>query len=213
MKAVSVASALLVAAVCAVTGAAAPPQSGKTKSVAQKLVEDMLSKHPEADEIGISAVSPHGCRTIASTDSGDIGEVCEKDDSEPMRTGKPYVEKEKNGFDISVPLHDSAGKLIGSVGIGFKPHAGQTEAVLVEQARKLRAGWRCKSPRKRSFSSPQNDFGVTESHRKPSPGMGADVISIGHSPHRQGEAPIPAWSFGPRGARSVLPRLRKGGEP
>jgi hypothetical protein len=97
----------------------------------------MLSKYLEADEIGISALSSHGCRTIASTDSGDIGEACEKDDSEPMRTGKPYVEKEKDGFDISVPLHDSAGKLIGTVGIGFKPHAGQSEAALVDQARKI----------------------------------------------------------------------------
>jgi hypothetical protein len=138
VKTVSVASALVLAAVSAVPRqSAARAQGWKTKIVAQDLVEDMLSKHPEADEIGISALSSHGCRTIASTDWGDIGEACEKDDSEPMHTGKPYVEKEKDGFDISVPLHDSGGKLIGTVGIGFKPHAGQTEAVLVEQARKI----------------------------------------------------------------------------
>jgi hypothetical protein len=140
-KTVSVTSTLLMAAVCAAPRqSAACPQSPKTEIVAQKLVEDMLSKHPEADEIGIAALSSHGCRTIASTDSGDIGESCEKDDSEPMRTGKPYVEKEKDGFDISVPLRDAGGKLIGTVGIGFKPHTGQTEAVLVDQARKIAAG-------------------------------------------------------------------------
>ena len=138
MKIISVASALLVAAVYAVPRhVGARPQNAKTKSVAQKLVEDMLSKHPEADEVGISALSSHGCRTIASTDAGDIGEACEKDDSEPMRTGKPYVEKEKDGFDISVPLHDSAGKIMGVVGVGFKPRDGQSEAVLVDQARKI----------------------------------------------------------------------------
>ena len=40
-----------------------------------------------------------------------------------MRTGNPYVEKEKDGVDISVPLHDSVGKIIGSVGVGFKRQA------------------------------------------------------------------------------------------
>jgi len=50
-----------------------------------------------------------------------------------MQTGKPFVEKEKDGFDVSLPLHDSTGKLIGVVGIGFKAAAGQTEASVTEQ--------------------------------------------------------------------------------
>jgi hypothetical protein len=119
------------------SNAAASQGTAKANMFAQQLVEATQATHPEADEIGISAVASHGCRTIASTDPGDIGEACEKDDSEPMRTGKPFVEKEKDGFDISVPLHDSNGKLVGSVGIGFKPRAGQTEAALVDLARKI----------------------------------------------------------------------------
>jgi len=64
-----------------------------------------------------------GATRSPTTDRGDIREVCERDDSEPMRTGNPYVEKEKDGLDISVPLHDSVGKIIGSVGVGFKRQA------------------------------------------------------------------------------------------
>jgi hypothetical protein len=100
---------LAIAALAAFGICSAPPsavgsqKNGKTKSFAQMLVEQTQAKHPEADEIGISVSSSHGCRTIASTDAGDIGEACEKEDSEPMRTGKPYVEKEKDGFDLSVP--------------------------------------------------------------------------------------------------------------
>src|SRR5258708_15949406 len=94
------------------------------KSFAQKLVEATRMKHAEADEIGISATTRHGCLGIASTDKGDIGEKCEKDDVEAMQTGKPFVEKEKDGFDVSLPLHDLTGKLIGVVGTGLMPGGG-----------------------------------------------------------------------------------------
>jgi hypothetical protein len=139
LRRVAATLALVIGAVSVPKLTTGRPQTSKPKIFAQKLVEETLTKHPEADEIGISAVSSHGCHTIASTDRGDIGEVCEKDDSEPMRTGNPYVEKEKQGFDISVPLRDSAGKIIGSVGVGFKRQAGQTETDLVAQAQKIAA--------------------------------------------------------------------------
>jgi hypothetical protein len=110
-------------------------QTGKT--FAQKLVETTQAKHPESDEIGISAVTSRGCVGIASTDKSDIGEKCEKEDSGVMRSGKPVVEKEKDGFDVTLPLHDSTGKMIGALGIGFKRAPGQTEASVTEQARKI----------------------------------------------------------------------------
>lgn len=104
---------------------------------AQKLVESTQAKHPEADEVGISTMTKRGCVGIASTDKSDIGEKCEKGDVEPMHTGKPFVEKEKDGFDVSLPLHDSTGKLIGTVGIELKPVAGQTEASATQLAQKI----------------------------------------------------------------------------
>lgn len=109
----------------------------KGKSLAQKLVEQTQAQHPEATEIGIVTVSARGCRTIASTDKGDIGEKCETDDSAPIKTGKPYVEKEKDGYDVSLPLHDTAGKAIGAVGIEFKLEAGQTAANMTEKAKQI----------------------------------------------------------------------------
>lgn len=107
------------------------------KSMAQKLVEDTHAQHPEATEIGIVTVSSRGCRTMASTDSKDIGEKCEADDSAPLKTGKPYVEKEKDGYDISLPLHDASGKAIGAAGIEFKLEAGQTAANMTEKAMQI----------------------------------------------------------------------------
>src|SRR5258706_5504855 len=70
------------------------------KSFAQKLVEATRLKHAEADEIGIAATTRHGCLGIASTDKGDLGEKCEKDDVEARQTGKPYVERKKDCFAV-----------------------------------------------------------------------------------------------------------------
>jgi hypothetical protein len=117
--------------------ASAQTKAHAGKTVAQKLVEATQAKHPESDEIGISAITSRGCVGIASTDKSDIGEKCEKENSGAMRSGKPVVEKEKDGFDVTLPLHDSTGKIIGALGIGFKPGPGQTEASVTEQAQKI----------------------------------------------------------------------------
>src|SRR5882757_4833089 len=128
--------------------ASAHTKAQRGKTVAQKLVETTQASHPESDEIGISAITSRGCVGIASTDKTDIGGKCEKEDSEPMRTGKPVVEKEKDGFDVSLPLHDSSGKIIGAVGIGFKTARGQTEVSVTEQAKKIAAEMEAQIPSK-----------------------------------------------------------------
>lgn len=109
-------------------------QASKGETFAQELVEQALANHPEADEVGIAVRSSRGCRTIASTDKSDLGEACEKDDVAPMQNGKPYVENEKDGYDVSVPLRTTDGKIIGSVGIGFKRAGGQTQAKVIADA-------------------------------------------------------------------------------
>ena len=45
-----------------------------------------------------------------------------------MKTGEPFVEQEPEGFDVTAPLHDATGKLIGALGIDFKQQHGQTKA-------------------------------------------------------------------------------------
>ncbi len=116
---------------------AAVQRAGKGKLFAQNVVEQAHRAHPEAAEIGISARSARGCRTIASTDPSDIGESCEKDDAAPMQTGKPFVGREGKSYDISLPLHDAKGRLVGSVGIELAPKPGQTESAQVAQAKAI----------------------------------------------------------------------------
>jgi hypothetical protein len=134
--------------------ASAQKAAPKAKSLAQKLVEATQAKHSELDEVGISTTTASGCSGIASTDKSDIGEKCEKDDLAPMQTGKPFVEKEKDGYDVSVPLHDSTGKIIGTLGIGFKPVAGQTEASVTAQAQRIAAEMEAQIPSKAKLLAP-----------------------------------------------------------
>lgn len=111
--------------------------AAKKISTAQKLVEAIHSQYPNVSEVAVSAKSAHGCSTIASTDSKDVGEKCEKDALSPMRTGKAFVEKEKGHFNVSLPLHDSKGQLVGALGLEFKAHPGQTKAASIAVAQKI----------------------------------------------------------------------------
>jgi hypothetical protein len=132
----------------------AQSQSTKPPVLAQKIVDDAHAKHPEASEIGIAVVGLHACSTIASTDKRDIGEKCEKDDAEPMQTGKPFVEKGKNSFDVSLPLHDASGKIVGSVGIEIIPKTGQAEKDVIQQAEKIASEMEQGIPSKASLTQP-----------------------------------------------------------
>lgn len=112
------------------------------KIFAQQLVERALATHPEVTGLELSSI-PLGkpCMCIASTDPKDLGDKCDTDELTPMKTSKPFVEKEKEGgkevYDITMPLHDASGKMIGAVGMDFKPEPGQVESQVLKVARQI----------------------------------------------------------------------------
>jgi hypothetical protein len=112
-------------------------QSKKTQ--AQNLVDLTAQKHSEITGLEISA-APEGrerCITIAATEAKDLGEKCDDDEATALKTMEPVVEHEPDGFDVTAPLHDASGKLIGALGIDFKPQAGQTKADIVKRTARL----------------------------------------------------------------------------
>ncbi len=109
----------------------------KQKIVAQRLVEEALARHPEVTGIELAVRSLQGCLTLAASEPKDIGEMCDQDELEAMRTGQPWVEKESDGFDVTMPLRDMRGKTIGTVGMDFKPEPGQQRSIVVGQATKI----------------------------------------------------------------------------
>ena len=116
---------------------AASKPAPQAKGMAQQLVNKIHSQYPELAEIGLSAKKAKGCVTVASTDKKDIGEKCERDAIAPMKTGKTSIEKEGARYAVSLPLRDIHGKVVGSLGLEFKPKPGQTKASILSQAKKI----------------------------------------------------------------------------
>ena len=113
---------------------AKPKPTDKDKTFAQALVEGTVAKHAELAGLELATTPPdgHDCVTIAATDVKEMGDKCDKGELAVMKTGKATVEKESDGYDVTLPLHVS-GKTIGIIGMDFKPD--QQESGLVDRAK------------------------------------------------------------------------------
>jgi hypothetical protein len=112
-----------------------PLKAQSKKTQAQHLVDLVAQRHSEITGLELSA-APAGqelCVTIAATNAKDLGEKCDKDEAMALKTLEPFVEHEADGFDVTAPLHDAKGKLIGTLGIDFKLQAGPTKADIVKR--------------------------------------------------------------------------------
>jgi hypothetical protein len=116
-----------------------PLNAQSQKIQAQRLIEITAQKHPEITGLELSATPPgkESCITIAATESKGIGEKCDEDEATALKTEKPFVEHEPDGFDVTAPLHDAGGKLIGTLGIDYKPQPGQTEGDVLKGTAQL----------------------------------------------------------------------------
>ena len=105
----------------------------KNKIFAQVLVENTVAKHPELEGLGLATPPPdgHDCVTIADTDPKEIGDKCDQGELMVMKTGKSTVEKEGDGYDVTLPLHVN-GKTIGIIGMDFR--LDQKEEGLLDRA-------------------------------------------------------------------------------
>ena len=111
------------------------------KIMAQKVVEEVKAAHPEITGLEVAATrsASEGCKTIAATEAGEVGQKCDKDELTAIRTNKPFVEQEKNEFDVTLPIHDSGGKIIATAGMDFKVEAGRTQIMMVREAQRVEA--------------------------------------------------------------------------
>jgi hypothetical protein len=106
------------------------------KTFAQTLVEETVAKHAELAGLELATTPPdsHDCVTIAATDTKEMGDKCDKGELRVMKTGKPTVERESDGYDVTLPLH-VGGKTVGIVAMDFKPD--QQESGLVDRAKAI----------------------------------------------------------------------------
>ncbi len=111
------------------------------KIVAQKLVDELVAKHPELVRIGLHLTPPNHADNIivACNIAARIGQKSDPEDLKAMQTGKAVVLKEEGNFDVTLPLHAASGKVIGAIGLTFKPHGTERESSAAERARKMAA--------------------------------------------------------------------------
>ena len=115
--------------------------AGTARIAAQKVVEELKAAHPEITglELAASRSAADGCQTIAATEANEVGQKCDEDELTAMKTNKPFVEKEKGEFDVTLPIHDSAGAIIATAGMDFKAEPGQTKESVVRIAKQIAA--------------------------------------------------------------------------
>jgi hypothetical protein len=120
-------------------GAQSKPSGQSKKTQAQHLVDLTAQKHPEVGELELSTTraGQRGCVTIAATKEKDVGEKCDADEATALKTLEPFVERERDGFDVTAPLHDTNGNVIGTLGVDFSLHAGKTRADILKRTTEL----------------------------------------------------------------------------
>ena len=106
---------------------------------AQQLVEHLAMMHPDLVRIGMHVTPPGKFENIiiASNVAERIGKKSDPEDLKAMNTGQPVVLKEGDDFDVTLPLHDSAGQTIGAIGLTFKPRPGEQNADAARRARAI----------------------------------------------------------------------------
>lgn len=124
---------------------------------AQKVVDAVKSVHPEIEGIEIAASKTGGaCQTIAATEAKEVGQKCDKDELTAIKTNKPFVEKEKTEWDVTLPLHDSAGKIIATAGMDLKLSPSRNKETVVAEAQKIAAELEKSFPSKDDLFKPVN---------------------------------------------------------
>lgn len=95
--------------------------------VAQKLVDEALSKHPEILLIAIHAQPPGHKNVIVASNFGRIGKIGDEDDMRCIHTGKNNLEVNGPHYEDELVLQDASGKTIGALGVVFNYKDGDNK--------------------------------------------------------------------------------------
>ena len=110
--------------------------NGEESADVQRLVEQIVAKHPKLVRLTIHAV-PTGeteSRIIASNISDKLGNLSDPDDLRVMTTKETVVLREGNNLDVTMPILDQAGKAVAATGITLERDGITGEKALVMEA-------------------------------------------------------------------------------
>ena len=125
-----------------------------SRILAQRVLEEIKAAHPEVTGLELAANKAGGCQTIAATEAKEIGEKCDQDEMTAWKTNRPFIESEKDEYDATVPMHDTTGKVISTVGMDFKREASRTRNTVEHEALKIVADFERRISSKEALFSP-----------------------------------------------------------
>lgn len=113
------------------------PPSGKL--YAQRLVDKLAADHPDLLRVALHMTPPNQSDNliIACNLPERIGQKSDPEDLKAMRTGQSILLREGKNFDVTLPLHDAAGRTIGAIGLTFKPGPGEQDPAATRRARAM----------------------------------------------------------------------------
>lgn len=130
--------------------------AARLKIEAQRLVEDLIARHPGLVRVGMHLAPPDQPDNIivACNVAERIGRKSDPEDLKAMQTEKPVVLREAGNFDVTLPLHTASGKVIGALGLTFKPEGNEEESAAVERAKNLASELEAQIPTKAKLFDP-----------------------------------------------------------
>jgi hypothetical protein len=111
-----------------------------TKTHAQKLVDDVLSRHPDVITLAMHVTPPKGKdNIIVASNFGRIGKKADADDLKAI-SGEPIAGAVAQGkrYSVELAFQDATNKTIGALSIGFRNGGGEDAKTLLAKAQSLR---------------------------------------------------------------------------
>lgn len=129
------------------------PSYTKSAPHAQKMVDQVLARHPEVILMGIHAQPPGHKNVIIASNFDRIGKIGDEDDMEVIRTGVPKQEVPPNAdrFEVEFAVKDQTGKTIGATGVVFNYKPGDDKAKLKALADRISAEMTAELPNAHSL--------------------------------------------------------------
>lgn len=111
------------------------PSTHEQISEAQRIVDQIVAKHPALVRLTIHAV-PTGeteSRIIACNISKKIGKISDPEDLRVMATLQAVVLREGNDLDVTMPILNQAGKAVAATGITIKDEGSRSKKALMQE--------------------------------------------------------------------------------
>jgi iron complex outermembrane receptor protein len=112
------------------------PSTSEKFSEAQRIVDQIVAKHPALVRLTIHAV-PAGeteSRIIACNIRNKIGKISDPEDLHVMSTKQAVVLREGTNLDVTMPILNKAGTAMAATGITIKDEGNRSEAALLKEA-------------------------------------------------------------------------------